>query len=77
MKETYLTMIEADEGMVLVKDDNYCSSVLLRKGETSEGWNEITLEEYEAIIAEQEAEAAEEENLLADGISDSSDDGEQ
>lgn len=57
MKETYLTMLEADEGMVLTKDGNYCSSVLLRKGETSQGWSEITQEEYTAIIAEQEAEA--------------------
>ena len=59
MKETYLTMIEADEGMVLVKDGTYSSSVLLRKGETSEGWSEITQEEYEAIMAA-EAEAEEE-----------------
>ena len=56
MKEIYLTMIEADEGMVLVKDGTYSSSVLLRKGETSEGWSEITQEEYEAIIAEEESE---------------------
>ena len=54
MKETYLTMLEADEGMVLTDGTNYCSSVLLRKGETSEGWSEITQEEYERIIAEQE-----------------------
>lgn len=54
MKQTLLTMLEADEGMVLTKDDNYCSSVLLRKGETSDGWIEITQEEYEAIIAEKE-----------------------
>lgn len=59
MKETYLTMIEADEGMVLVKDGTYSSSVLLRKGETSESWSEITQEEYEAIMAA-EAEAEEE-----------------
>ena len=47
MKENYLTLLEADEGKVLTKNDNYCSSVLLRKGETSEGWTEITQEEYE------------------------------
>ena len=56
MKTSYLTMLEADEGMVLTKDGNYCSSVLLRKGETAEGWSEITQEEYEQIIAEQEQE---------------------
>ena len=50
MKEILLTMLEADEGMVLTKDGNYCSSVLLRKNETSEGWTEITQGEYEAIM---------------------------
>ena len=54
MKQTYLTMLEADEGKVLTKDGNYCSSVLLRKGETAEGWSEITQEEYENIIAQEE-----------------------
>lgn len=57
MKETYLTLLEADEGMVLIKNDNYCSSVLLRKGETSEGWTEITQEEYENIMKEREEKA--------------------
>lgn len=57
MKETYLTLLEADEGMVLTKNNNYCSSVLLRKGETSEGWTEITQEEYENIIKEIEEKA--------------------
>lgn len=61
MQTSYLTMLEADEGMVLTKDDNYCSSVLLRKGETADGWTEITQEEYEEIIAEQERQAAAEE----------------
>ena len=35
--------------MVLTNNGNYCSSVLLRKGETLEGWTEITQEEYEKI----------------------------
>ena len=50
MKEIYLTMIEADKGMVLTDGTNYCSSVLLRKGETSEGWYEITQEEYDELF---------------------------
>lgn len=54
MKESYLTMIEADEGMVLTDGTNYCSSVLLRKGETSEGWSEITQEEYDALFPPEE-----------------------
>lgn len=64
MKISYLTMIEADEGKVLVKNGNYCSSVLLRKGETEEDWSEITQEEYNEIIAQKETEQQnlEEEN---------------
>ena len=50
MKETYLTMLEADEGMVLTDGTNYCSSVLLRKGQTAEGWSEITQEEYDELF---------------------------
>ena len=49
MKEILLTMLEADDGMVLTDGTNYCSSVLLRKGETSQSWSEITQEEYEEI----------------------------
>lgn len=50
MKEILLTMLEADEGMVLTDGTNYCSSVLLRKGQTAEGWSEITREEYDNLI---------------------------
>ena len=53
MKETYLTMLEADEGMVLTDGTNYCSSVLLRKGETAEGWSEITQEEYNELLPQE------------------------
>lgn len=52
MKTTTLTMIEADEGKVLVKDNTYSKSVLLRKGETADGWTEITEEEYNEIMIE-------------------------
>lgn len=54
MITTTLTMIEADEGKVLVKDSTYSKSVLLRKGETADGWSEITEEEYNNIIANEE-----------------------
>lgn len=54
MKTSYLTMIEADEGKVLVKDGNYSKSVLLRKGETPEGWTEITEQEYQEIVGSEE-----------------------
>jgi len=54
MITTYLTMLKAEEGKVLTDGMNYCSSVLLREGQTAEGWREITQEEYEEIIKEQE-----------------------
>ena len=47
--------------MVLTKDGNYCSSVLLRKGETAEGWSEITQEEYEEIIGKEKETISENE----------------
>lgn len=50
MKEILLTMLEADDRMVLTDGTNYCSSVLLRKGETAEGWSEITQEEYNELF---------------------------
>lgn len=56
MITTYLTMLKAEEGMVLTDGANYCSSVLLREGQTEEGWREITQEEYEEIIKQQEEE---------------------
>ncbi len=56
MKTTQLTMIEADEGKVLVKDGTYSKSVLLRKGETADGWEEITEEEYNEIMIEENEE---------------------
>jgi hypothetical protein len=43
-------MLEADEGMVLTDGTNYCSSVLLRKGQTADGWSEITQEEYDELF---------------------------
>ena len=54
MKEILLTMLEADEGMVLTDGTNYCSSVLLRKGQTAEGWSEITQAEYDELFPPEE-----------------------
>ena len=57
MKEITLLMIEADEGKVLAKDGTYSKSVLLKKGETEDGWTEITEEEYQNIVdSEEDAE---------------------
>ena len=46
-------MLKAEEGYVLKKGDTYASAVLLREGETPDGWSEITQEEYEQIQEEQ------------------------
>ena len=42
-------MLKAEDGYVLKKGDTYTSAVLLREGETSEGWSEITQEEFEEV----------------------------
>lgn len=49
-------MLKADEGYVLKKDNTYTSAVLLREGETPDGWSEITQEEYEQMQEEQKRE---------------------
>ena len=54
MITTYLTMLKAEEGKVLTDGTNYCSSVLLREGQTADGWTEITQQEYEEIQKQQE-----------------------
>jgi hypothetical protein len=60
MKQTYLVMIKADDNKVLVKDDNYCTSVLLKENESPDDWNEISYEEYEKIIEFQKKQASKE-----------------
>ena len=50
MKITQITMLKADDGMVLVKNGTYTSGVLLKEGEIEEGWTEITQEEYNEIL---------------------------
>ena len=49
-------MLKAEEGYVLKKGDTYTSAVLLREGETPDGWSEITQEEYEQMQEEQKRE---------------------
>lgn len=60
MKQTYLVMIKADDNKVLVKDNNYCTSVLLKENESPDDWNEISYEEYEKIIEFQKKQASKE-----------------
>lgn len=57
MQVKTIYMLKADEGYVLKKDDTYTSSVLLREGETPDGWSEITQEEYDRILEEEQSVA--------------------
>lgn len=59
MKKSYLTMLEANEGMILKRGNTYTSSVILRKEETEDGWEEITQEEYKQIMNTQKDEEVE------------------
>lgn len=43
-------MLKAEEGYVLKKGDTYTSAILLREGETPDGWSEITQEEYDEYL---------------------------
>lgn len=43
-------MLKAEEGYVLNKGDTYTSAILLREGETTDGWSEITQEEYDEYL---------------------------
>lgn len=56
MQVKTIYMLKADEGYILKKDNTYTSAVLLREGETSDGWSEITQEEYEQVQEEQKRE---------------------
>lgn len=53
MRIKTIYMLKAEEGYVLKKGDTYTSAVLLRDGETPDGWSEITQEEYEQMQEEQ------------------------
>lgn len=41
MTITTLKMLKADPGMLLKKGDIECTSILLKEGESEEGWIEI------------------------------------
>ena len=46
----------ADEGMMLTNGETYGKQVTLAVGSSGDNWHEITVEEYEKIVAEQSAE---------------------
>ena len=49
-------VIEADEGMMLTDGNIYASSVRLGDWDSADNWHEVTVEEYEAKMAEMESE---------------------
>lgn len=51
------TTLIADEGMILTDGKDYASVTYLAVGADESQWYEIPQEEYERIMAEQEAEA--------------------
>ena len=52
MITTQLTKLTADTGMVLTDGKQFTHSVLLREGEPSEDWQEITEEYYHRLMAQ-------------------------
>ena len=59
--ETITRMVlRASEGHMLTNGVAYGESVVLGVGDSPDNWSEITVEEYEAIMAKQESE----ENII-------------
>ena len=65
MKKTTieLTKLTPSEGMVLTNGETYSSEVYLGKNDSPDNWWEITREEYEGIMAEQESEGNTDDEL--------------
>ena len=59
MKQETITRIKltASEGKVLTNGTNYGTVIFLAEGESAEAYHEIPMSEYQAMLAEQEAEA--------------------
>ena len=50
-----LRKLTADRGKVLTNGEAYGTEIYLGKGDSPENWHEITAEEYEAILVQQDA----------------------
>ncbi len=48
-----MTTLYADEGMVLTDGEHYGTTISLAEGDSGENYKEITIEEYEAKLAEE------------------------
>lgn len=58
MKTQTVTILKADDGMILTNGNAYGATVALGIWDSAENWHEITMEEYAAII---DAEKTQEE----------------
>ena len=55
IKETITqTILKADEGMYLTNGETYGKTVIIPESANENDWHEITEEEYNKILAEQE-----------------------
>lgn len=52
-KENYI-MLKADEGMILTNGEIYGRVIALGKGDSADNYHEITEEEYQKILEENE-----------------------
>ena len=61
IKEIKQTLLEASEGHILTNGTSYGKVVALGVGDKPENWSEITTEEYEKILEEQDNQILEQE----------------
>ena len=59
IKEIKQTLLEASEGHILTNGKSYGNVVALGEGDSPENWYEITVNEYEAKLAEKSETNAE------------------
>ena len=53
MKIIIIKTLKPEEGCILKSPEGeYCTGVMLREGQTEEGWTEITQDEYDEITGE-------------------------
>lgn len=67
MKVSTRIVLQADEGMILTDGESYGRTVMLAEGRSAEEFREITEEEYNELLREQETLSKEESDEGAEG----------